>query len=223
MGLEKIIPKVEHLGVFIRLLARSATGQSITNYTSHFHGPRAGQFMYVVIVDNGRTKQLSREHFRNSLKCIRCGACMNTCPVYRRSGGFSYGSTVPGPIGSILSPGLDPAKFSTLPFASTLCGSCSDVCPVRIDIHDQLYRWRQEVVKHMPSGLADRWTKKEASKIFSSPDRYRKFSDLAGTLIRIPGMRKLISLFSGWGKRRELPVQPPQTFRQWFERNRTGK
>lgn len=222
MGIEKIIPKAEHLGVFTRLLARSATGQSITNYTSHFHGPRKGQAMYLILVDNGRTRQLSRESFRNSLKCIRCGACMNTCPVYRRSGGFSYGSTVPGPIGSILSPGLDPAKFSTLPFASTLCGSCSDVCPVRIDIHDQLYRWRQEVVKHTPAGRWNSMVMRVASSVFSSPSAYSRVSAFAVGLMRIPGMRNIIGAVSGWGKRRELPVQPPQTFRQWFERNRTN-
>jgi len=222
MGIEKIIPRAEHLGVFTRLLARSATGQAITNYTSHFHGPRKGQSMYLILVDNGRTKQLSREQFRNSLKCIRCGACMNTCPVYRRSGGFSYGSTVPGPIGSILSPGLDPAKFSTLPFASTLCGSCSDVCPVRIDIHDQLYRWRQEVVKHTPSGSWNTMVMKTTAWVFASPERYRFFSGLSAVFMKIPGMRSLAGWISGWGRSRELPVQPPQTFRQWFDQNRTA-
>jgi len=102
MGIEKIIPKAEHLGVFLRLLARSATGQPITVYSSHFHKPRPGQEMHIVIVDNGRTRQLGRPDFRNSLKCIRCAACFNTCPVYRRSGGHSYHSSVAGPIGAIL-------------------------------------------------------------------------------------------------------------------------
>ena len=97
MGIEKIIPRVEDLAVFLRLLARSATGQPVTVYTSHVHGPRAGQALHVVLVDNGRTRQLARDEFWRSLKCIRCGACMNTCPIYRRSGGHSYGSTVPGP------------------------------------------------------------------------------------------------------------------------------
>ena len=138
MGIEKIIPRRKDLGVFLRLLARSATGQPITNYNSHFRNPAKGKEIHLVLVDNGRSLQLAREKFRNSLKCIRCGACMNTCPIYRRSGGYSYGSTVPGPIGSILSPGLDMKKYSTLPFASTLCGSCSDVCPVKINIHEQL-------------------------------------------------------------------------------------
>ncbi len=105
MGVEKLIPKQEHLGVFLRLLARSATGQPITTYSSHFRKPRKGAKMHIVIVDNGRSEQLSREDFRSSLHCLRCGACMNTCPIYRRSGGFSYNYTIPGPIGSILSPG----------------------------------------------------------------------------------------------------------------------
>ena len=147
MGIEKIIPRAEHLGVFLRLLARSATGQHITSYTSHFHGPKKGSELHVILVDNGRSAQLGRPDFRNSLKCIRCGACMNTCPIYRRSGGHSYGSTIPGPIGAILSPGYDLKKYSNLPFASTLCGSCSDVCPVKIDIHAQLYKWRQIAVQ----------------------------------------------------------------------------
>src|SRR5690606_28674002 len=147
MGMEKLIPRWADLGVFIRLLARSATGQSVTTYTSHFHAPRAGAELHVVIVDNGRSRQLGREKYRGSLACIRCGACMNTCPVYRRSGGHSYGATIPGPIGAILTPGVDLEKYGALPFASTLCGSCSDVCPVKIDIHGQLWAWRQEVTQ----------------------------------------------------------------------------
>ncbi|MDB5009744.1 MAG: lutB 2, partial [Mucilaginibacter sp.] len=148
MGIEKIIPERKHLGVFLRLLTRSATGQPITTYSSHFSQPRKGQEMHIVIVDNGRSVQLGREDFRNSLKCIRCGACMNTCPVYRRSGGHSYHNAISGPIGSILAPNLDMEKYADLPFASTLCGSCSNVCPVKIDIHQQLYKWRQVIVKN---------------------------------------------------------------------------
>ena len=104
MGIEKLIPRDVDLGVFLRLLARSATGQPITTYSSHFHGPRPGCEMHIVLVDNGRTEILKMPEFRRSLDCIRCGACMNTCPVYRRSGGHSYEATVPGPIGSILTP-----------------------------------------------------------------------------------------------------------------------
>jgi L-lactate dehydrogenase complex protein LldF len=107
MGIEKIIPKREHLGVFLRLLTRSATGQPITTYSSHFKNPRQGQKMHLILVDNGRSKQLGRADFRNSLKCIRCGACMNTCPVYRRCGGHSYHYAISGPIGAILPPCAD--------------------------------------------------------------------------------------------------------------------
>ncbi|HTM97209.1 MAG TPA: LUD domain-containing protein, partial [Pedobacter sp.] len=122
MGIEKLIPKREHLAVFLRLLARSATGQPITTYSSHFSKPRPGKELHIVLVDNGRARQLGREEFRNSLKCIRCGACMNTCPVYRRSGGHSYHNAIAGPIGAILAPNLDMKEYADLPFASTLCG-----------------------------------------------------------------------------------------------------
>ena len=109
--------------------------------------PKPGNEFHIIIVDNGRSKHLGRPDFRSSLHCIRCGACMNTCPVYRRSGGHSYNATIPGPIGSILSPGFNLNKYSSLPFASSLCGSCSDVCPVKIDIHAQLYKWRQIITE----------------------------------------------------------------------------
>ncbi len=111
MGIEKIIPRAKDLGVFLRLLARSATGQPITTYSSHFHGPRPGGELHIVIVDNGRSGVLASGEFRGALKCIRCGACMNTCPVYRRSGGYSYENTVPGPIGSILAPRAIPRNI----------------------------------------------------------------------------------------------------------------
>ncbi|MEL6654097.1 MAG: lactate utilization protein B, partial [Bacteroidota bacterium] len=158
MGMEKLIPRQADLGVFLRLLARSGTGQPITTYSSHYFKPRPGGEMHIVIVDNGRTNQLGRPDFRRSLHCIRCGACMNTCPVYRRSGGHSYGYTVPGPIGSILTPGIDMKKHASLPFASTLCGSCSDVCPVKIDIHTQLYKWRQVIAEEGYLPRSKRWS-----------------------------------------------------------------
>ncbi|MFN3404277.1 MAG: lactate utilization protein B, partial [Cytophagaceae bacterium] len=114
MGIEKLIPKQEHLGYFLRMLARSATGQPITVYSSYYTGPETGKEMHIILVDMGRSEQLGREDFRKSLYCIRCGACMNTCPVYRRSGGHSYNHTIPGPIGSILSPGVDLKKHADL-------------------------------------------------------------------------------------------------------------
>ncbi len=145
MGIEKLIPRAKDLGVFLRLLARSATGQPITAYSSHFHGPIAGGELHIVLVDNGRSGILGSDEFRRSLNCIRCGACMNTCPVYRRSGGHSYQSSVPGPIGSILAPARDAKQYASLPHACSLCGSCTDVCPVKIDLHHQLLTWRREL------------------------------------------------------------------------------
>src|ERR1700741_2319025 len=139
IGIEKIIPRLEHLAVFVRLLSRSALGSPITQYTSHFRGPREGGEMHIVLVDNGRSERLGMAEFWTSLKCIRCGACMNTCPVYRRSGGLSYGATYSGPIGLLIDPTFNAHKYSNLPFASTLNGSCTNVCPVKINIHEQIY------------------------------------------------------------------------------------
>ena len=146
MGIEKIVPRLADLAVFLRLLARSATGQPMTTYTTHFHGPMRGGELHIVIVDNGRSRLLADETFRRALYCIRCGACMNTCPVYRRSGGYSYGYTIPGPIGSVLA-ARDLAAHASLPFASSLCGSCDDVCPVRIPLHEQLLARRRDVAR----------------------------------------------------------------------------
>ncbi|HHB77850.1 MAG TPA: lactate utilization protein, partial [Saprospiraceae bacterium] len=153
MGLEKLIPRQKDLGIFVRMLARSATGQPITVYTSHHKKPAKGTEKHIILVDNGRTNRLTMEKYRSALQCIRCGACMNTCPIYRRSGGHSYHFTIPGPIGSILAPTTDMKAHSDLPFASTLCGSCGDVCPVKIDIPNQLYRWRQDIAE--AGGLSD--------------------------------------------------------------------
>jgi len=219
MGFEKIIPKQEHLGVFLRLLARSATGQPITTYSSHFKTPRKGQEMHLIIVDNGRTTQLGRPDFRNSLKCIRCAACMNTCPVYRRSGGHSYHTAIAGPIGSILAPNLDMTKFADLPFASTLCGSCSNVCPVKIDIHEQLYKWRQVLVKggHVPK--AKEIGVKAMSVVLSSPRFYQWSGKLGRSVMRaMPFM--VNNSMNPWYKQRDMPEPPTESFRDWYVRNR---
>lgn len=220
MGIEKIIPKAEHLGVFTRLLGRSATGQPITIYTSHHHRPKPGGEMHIVIVDNGRTEQLGREDFRNSLKCIRCGACMNTCPIYRRSGGHSYGYTVPGPIGSILTPGKNLKKYSDLPFASTLCGSCSDVCPVKINIHEQLYKWRQVIAEegHLPP--AKKRTMKWVSWVFAHPKLYQFAGKWTRRMLRLLPKSLLYNRFNTWGKDRDLPEAPKESFQEWYQQNR---
>lgn len=221
MGIEKIIPNWEDLGVFTRLLARSATGQPITVFTSHYHRPQPGKEMHIILVDNGRSKQLGREKFRNSLKCIRCGACMNTCPIYRRSGGHSYGYTVPGPIGSILTPGIDLKKYSDLPFASTLCGSCSDVCPVKINIHEQLYWWRQEIAKENALPAAKRWSMRLAGWTLAKPGRYRLAGSLARWALRILPRWMVYNQLNTWGKGRELPEVPKQSFKEWYKKNKS--
>ncbi len=218
MGIEKIIPKMEHLGVFLRLLARSATGQSITAYSSHFFKPRPGTRMHIIIVDNGRSAQLGRPEFRKSLQCIRCGACLNTCPVYRRSGGYSYESVIPGPIGSILGPGKDMEKYNSLPFASTLCGSCTDVCPVKIDIHSQLYKWRQ-IISPEKGTLMKKISARLAGNLFGNPKFFRLAGSIGTTFLRIfPG--SITSRMSAWGNGRELPKVPEQSFRDWYLKNR---
>lgn len=219
MGVEKIIPKLEHLGVFLRLLARSASGQSITSYSSHFFKPRPGQEMHVVIVDNGRSGHLGKPDFRNSLKCIRCSACLNTCPVYRRSGGHSYGSVIPGPIGSILSPNVDLKKHSSLPFASTLCGSCSDVCPVKIDIHQQLYKWRQVIMKEHPDRIK-KGTMLIASKVFNDAGVFDNLGRLVRFILKyLPGWM-VYNKWNIWGRQRDLPDTSENSFRHWYNKNR---
>ncbi len=218
MGIEKIIPQEKHLGVFLRLLARSATGQPITAYSSHFNKPAPRNEMHIVIVDNGRTEQLSREDFRASLHCIRCGACMNTCPIYRRSGGHSYKATIPGPIGSILSPGMDLKKHSSLPFASTLCGSCSDVCPVKINIHEQLYKWRQIVTKEVEQPVIKESALKMTGFVLANPKLY-SFSGKAVRMFLKYAPRFLIySKLNVWGKARELPEVKNDNFDEWYKK-----
>ena len=219
MGIEKIIPKQEHLGIFLRLLARSATGQSITSYTSHFRSPKAGNEFHIIIVDNGRSKHLGRPDYRSSLHCIRCGACMNTCPVYRRSGGHSYNATIPGPIGSILSPGFDLNKYSSLPFASSLCGSCSNVCPVKIDIHSQLYKWRQVITEKIHKDSFKRFAILISSYIFSRPLVFRLSSKLTSLSLRFLPQIIINSLVNGWTQERMLPEVPKNTFTQWYKKN----
>ena len=222
MGIEKIIPQRKQLSVFLRLLARSATGQPITTYSSHFAKPQPGQQMHIVLVDNGRTKQLASEHFRNSLKCIRCGACMNTCPVYRRSGGHSYHTAVAGPIGSILAPNLDMKANADLPFASTLCGSCTNVCPVKINIHEQLYQWRQEIVKQGYSPKAKTVAMKAMAYTLSKPAWF----SFAGKSVRwfmknIPFL--INNKLNPWYKQRELPAPPARSFTEWYKQNELKK
>ena len=223
VGIEKIIPSYQHLAVFLRLLTRSATGMPITQYTSHFRGPRADGEMHIVLVDNGRAERLGMEQFWPSLKCIRCAACMNTCPVYRRSGGLSYGSTYMGPIGVIMMPTFDIRRYSELPFASTLNGSCTNVCPVKINIHEQIYAWRSVMdEKHQ-----FKFPKKEAmivaGKILSDPLAYRLATESAETALKVLPRFAIYNHFNAWGRHREIPAAASETFHQWYRQHRADQ
>ncbi len=170
VGLEKIVPRVADLPVFLRLLARSATGQALSVYTSHYHGPLApDREQHIVVVDNGRSRLLAHPSFWEALACIRCAACLNTCPVYRRSGGHSYGVAVAGPIGSVLAPAREPGRHADLPGACSLCGSCSDVCPVKIPLHHQLLTWRGELAARGAYGAAHGWLARAARLVLERP------------------------------------------------------
>jgi L-lactate dehydrogenase complex protein LldF len=218
MGIEKIIPGTEELAIFTRLLARSATGQTITTYTSHYRKAKPGGQMHVVIVDNGRSKSLGGK-YQNSLKCIRCGACMNTCPVYRRSGGHSYSYVIPGPIGSILAPGSDIKKYNDLPFTSSLCGSCTNVCPVKIDLHNLLYEWRQEIAKKKLLSPVKTFILKIAGKVLSNNTFYNFSGKVVRWALRNLPQELIYSRLNVWGLGRELPEAPKESFKQWYMNN----
>jgi L-lactate dehydrogenase complex protein LldF len=220
MGIEKLIPRVADLGVFIRLLARNALGVPMTQYTSHFRKPRFGAEMHIVIVDNGRSGRLGMKEFWTSLKCIRCGACMATCPVYRRSGGLSYDATYAGPIGLIINPTTDFHKYSSLPFVSTLNGSCTNVCPVKINIHEQIFAWRKVIAEKGELPIAKAAMMKAAGTILSHPKLYRLAVSSAGMALRHLPHFLVYNRLNTWTRGREMPQAPRETFHSWWAKNR---
>ena len=208
MGIEKIVPNMQDLGLFLTLLARSATGQDITTYSSIFKKPSKGKEIHLVIVDNGRSQMLGNEKFENALKCIRCGACINTCPVFRRVGGHEYNYVIPGPIGSNLGSSRNIEKYGKLAFASTLCGSCSAVCPVKINLHEQLVAYRG-VYKSQVNESKDKYYKLTA-KILANPKLYRTLMSFAKYLPQW--------LYKGaWGKGRVAPKLAKKSFKDYYE------
>ncbi len=217
MGIEKIIPRLEDLSVFTRLLARSATGQPITSYTSHYHGAVEGGELHVIIVDNKRTPFLGSKSYQKALNCIRCGACMNTCPIYRRSGGHSYEYVIPGPIGSSLASFKAPKDFKTLSFACTLCGSCTNVCPVKIDLDSQLYTHRQDLREQGIISSKKVFSMQAAVWLMNKP----KLFDFAGKFVRkvVPLLPKgmVYNKFNVWGKQRDLPAMPKKSFKDLYK------
>ena len=237
-GIEKLIPRAQDLAVFLKLLGRSATGQPLTVYTSFLSGPRRGEEIdgpdefYVVLLDNGRTKVLADREKRESLYCIRCGACLNHCPVYRKIGGHSFPWVYSGPIGAILTPQFLGANHEPgLPFASSLCGACAEVCPVKIDIPKILLELRSEVKKAEEREGSSR-LERLAFRIWAWVMRHPRIYEMAGMAAAslAPSsdgtgwVRSLPSAMSpppvrAWLSQRDLPPSPPKSFRQmWRER-----
>ena len=218
-GMEKIVPDLDALGVFTRLLARSATGQPVTTYTSHYRRPREGGEYHIIIVDNGRSTILSKPDHIKTLNCIRCGACMNTCPVYRRSGGYSYTYFIPGPIGINLGMAHDPEKYYDNLSACALCISCSDVCPVKVDLAEQIYKWRQDL-----DGLGKANTGKKIMSggmkfLMERPALFNAALWAAPVINGLPRFMKYNDL-DDWGKGRELPEFAKESFNEMWKKNK---
>jgi L-lactate dehydrogenase complex protein LldF len=227
MGIEKVIPRLEDLSHFLEILARTATGQKLTSYTSLITGPRRegdldgpGE-MHVVIIDNGRSSMIADPVLREALNCIRCGACLNVCPVYRRIGGHAYGSVYPGPIGSIVSPNLfGSAAAGYLPFASTLCGACKDICPVKIDIPRILLhlRWKESAGEHplrWPRAIARaRRGARRFAQVARYPRTVRALGKFAAMWLKPLAhngyIRRMPGPFGNWTKYRDFPRPRPR-------------
>jgi L-lactate dehydrogenase complex protein LldF len=228
MGLEKVIPRFADLPIFLKLLPRSSTGQKQTSYVSFISSPRkVGELdgpeeFHLVLLDNGRSQILADPRMRESLFCIRCGACLNTCPVYQRVGGHSYGSVYSGPIGAVITPlfqGLEVAK--DLPYASSLCGACSNICPVKIDIHHQLLWLRQQVVERRETPWQERLGMKLYLLGMKDTTLYRWGSRLLRAALTLCGKRDQPLKIGGWSDTRDFPPLAPKSFKQlWKEMER---
>jgi L-lactate dehydrogenase complex protein LldF len=219
IGIEKIIPDYESLAVFIRLLARSATGQPVTTYTSHFRTARPGGEMHIILVDNGRSDILANDDHWQTLKCLRCGACMNTCPVYRRSGGYSYTYFIPGPIGINLGMLRNAREYSDNVSACSLCCSCDNVCPAKINLSEQIYLWRQQLDELGKANPMKKHMSKGMQHLFLNPSCYRSALKFAPIVNHLP--RPLIyNGLNAWGKGREIPKFANETFEQLWKKGK---
>ena len=238
VGIEKLIPRFADLGVFLRLLARSGTGQKLTSYTSLLTGPRrAGEDgpeeMHVILLDNGRVRTLADEKMREALYCIRCGACLNACPVYRKIGGHAYGWVYSGPIGALITPqftGLAGAR--ELPFASSLCGACREVCPVKINIPDLLLHLRDKAQTETPATKPAGSPVREhtAMRLWAWLMKHPRWYSFGGRLARLgqrffarQGWIRRSPLFplSGWTEGRDFPALASEPFRDWWRKHGT--
>lgn len=221
VGIEKIIPSINDLNLFWPLLSTRGTGQNLTVYNTLLNGPKqlhesdGPEEMYVVLLDNGRTNLLAQKDQRQALYCIRCGACLNACPVYKNIGGHTYDTTYSGPIGSIITPHLKGMEeFKHLSYASSLCGNCSEVCPVKIDIHKVLLYNRRDAVE---KGLSSS-TESIGWKMWKRSMMSRKLIDMVGGKMKNSFMNVFFK--GSWGKRRELPSFEQKSFsKQWKEKN----
>jgi L-lactate dehydrogenase complex protein LldF len=224
VGIEKVVPAFRDLEVFLQLLPRSATGERMNPYNSIWTGVTAGDGpdeFHVVLLDNGRTTVLADEQSRETLDCIRCGACLNACPVYRQTGGHAYGSIYSGPIGAILTPQLQSMDHSrSLPYASSLCGACYEVCPVKINIPEILIHLRQKIVDRGDASMGERIAMKAAAFALGDASRLAAAQKLARVaqwpFERDGHLEYLPPPLNAWTKTRDLPATPRQSFREWW-------
>jgi L-lactate dehydrogenase complex protein LldF len=229
VGIEKVIPSWEDLAPMLQLLPRSSTGERMNPYTTMWTGVHEGdgpQEVHVVLLDNGRSHVLADRVGRQALRCIRCSACLNVCPVYERTGGHAYGSVYPGPIGAVLNPQLRGTASTidkSLPYASSLCGACFDACPVRINIPELLVELRGQVVEQ-EGHTAESAAMRAAAWVLSDPKRLAGAQKAAATAGRIVGTRTIRSVpgLGAWTNARDLPTPPTESFRQWWARERGG-
>lgn len=217
MGLEKVIPDYDSLAVFQRLLARSATGQPTTVYTSHFRTARPGaEKMHIVLLDNGRTDWIADPDHWETLKCIRCGSCMNTCPVYRLSGGYSYSYFIPGPLGINLGMLRNPKMHSGNVSACTLCLSCQCTCPVKIDLGDQVYKWRQQLSEFGTANPEKKRICDAMEKVLTRPTLYAKATEMAHLANILPS-GIINSSLNPWAYGHKMMKFPKKPFHKLFK------
>ncbi|MDD7128830.1 MAG: LUD domain-containing protein [Prevotella sp.] len=219
IGLEKIIPDYDAMGVFQRLLARHGTGQATTVFTSHFRKPRPGGEFHIILVDNGRSDILANEDHWQTLKCMRCGACMNTCPVYRRSGGYSYTYFIPGPIGINLGMLKDKDANYHNCSACSLCCSCDNVCPVKVDLSTQIYKWRQQLDSFHHADPIKKTMSNGMKMLFDHPSLYTtalRFAPLANT---VPAFITGVKL-NAWCKYHAMPVFAKESFHTLWKKGK---
>lgn len=217
MGIEKLIPDYDALAVFQRLLARHGTGQPTTVYTSHFRKPRPGAEMHIILVDNGRSDILANEGHWQTLKCMRCGACMNTCPVYRRSGGYSYTYFIPGPIGVNLGMLRDADKHYHNCSACSLCCSCDNVCPVKVDLSSQIYRWRQDLDTMHHADKMKKAMSAGMRYIFERPGLYTTALRMAPWANHLPSFITSVKA-NAWAKGHSMPEFAKMSFHEMWRR-----